>query len=252
MGVSSSIQFRGSDNVLQAYDDRGTSAWSIWQKTQFMTRGIDRASLDAFLEILVNSGSDAIYTLKVYDDISDATKIKSGTQDDGSFNFRLTEADAGGIGYAGNAGGNFIRGKSPLEKRFDVLEEKMNLIIEGGIDDEVEEPKDFLGTITGLLQDPERLEKLITLGRSLLGQPVQPAYVGNVERLNSSQLPGEINPSLSPSPIDAEARLNRLGVAIDTLEKNDPQVIEHLEKLAKISVENPRQFIQLISMLDVI
>jgi hypothetical protein len=107
--------------------------------------------------------------------------------------------------------------------------------------------------LIGLLKDPEKLGKFIDVTKSLLGHS-QPSYIGNINRLNESS---ENNPaSLSPSSnsaanIPSEEKLQRLGVAIDTLEKSDPMLVDHLEKLAKIAVENPRQFLQLISMIDV-
>ncbi len=253
-GVSSSIQFRGMNEVLDAYEARAVDAWSLWQGKQFMTKGIEGESLKTFIAALCKAGSTAIYTLKVFEDVTDIKQIKSSTDHDGSFNFRLFERDEESVG-----GGSY-RSPGSLSYRFEQLEERMNKFfekVEEEDPEEEEEKNDVLGTITGLLQDPDKLEKLINLGRSLLGSP-QPSYtLGNVSRAggDTGQQGG---PSLSPSNItpekiaDPEDRLNRLGVAIDTLEKQDPLLVEHMEKLAKISTDSPRQFLQLISMLDVI
>jgi hypothetical protein len=42
----------------------------------------------------------------------------------------------------------------------------------------------------------------------------------------------------------------RLGKAIDQLERADPKIIDHLEKLAALSVKNPMLFNLLLTQLD--
>lgn len=250
-GISSSIQFRGAGPVLIAFEARGVEAWSIWQGKQFMTKGMGSDELSAFIDALQKSGSTAIYTLKVFEDVTDIKKVKSGTDHDGSFNFRLFERDDEAIG-----GSLSMINPNSLASRFNKFEERMSAFFERYESEETEEEEEnVLGTITGLLQDPDKLEKLINLGRSLLGSP-QPGYtIGNVQRMpdnNSNSGSASLSPSTQSLVVNPEEKLKRLGEAIDTLEKNDPLLIEHLEKLAKISRDQPRQFLQLTSMLDVI
>jgi hypothetical protein len=255
MGVSSSIQFRGLENALQAYVNKDVSCWSIWQGKQMLDKGQDAETLRAFLELLEASNSEAIYTVRVYEDITDPKKIKSGTQDDGSFNFRLNEPNQLPAPYrVGNYDrGNFRRGES-LEDRFAELEDKISGFIESHTTAPAVPEEDTLqGAFIGLLKDPDKLGKFIDVTKNLLGQSSQPSYIGNVHRLQETpSLSPSTNGAASASNLSAEEKLTRLGAAIDALEKADPDLVPHLEKLAKVATENPRQFSQLITMLDVI
>lgn len=257
-----SIQFRGLSQTMTAFENRGVDAWSLWDGKAFMFKGIGSNDLTTILESLNNSGTTAIYTLKVYEDVTDVKKIKASTDCDGSFNFRLYEREDEVNNYRPGQSYEHVR---QLTERVNTLEERILAALETKQEEETEEPEtNFIGTITGLLQDPDKLEKLITLGRSLLGQPVQPAYVGNVNKLAG---PGNgSNPSLSPSsqqpaavapmesqytPEDQQERVERLAVAVDTLEKADPAILEHLEKLASMAANKPDQFKMLVSMIDI-
>lgn len=249
-----SIQFRGLNQVIKAFEDRGAEAWSVWDGKAFLFRGIGSSEFTTLLESLDQSGSTSIYTLKVYDEISDAKKIKPSSECDGSFNFRLLERDENGFMPHGQGRYN------DLERKYIALEEKFNQLMEQTepVKDDEESPETgLMGVISGLLQDPDKLEKLIQVGHRLLGGNMQAGYVGNVNKIVA---PGTA-PSLSPSnnsqtvssviPDDEkDKQLVRLGTALDTLEKNDPQIVEHLEKLAAIAVTKPEQFKVLIGMLD--
>ncbi len=257
MGVSSSIQFRGIEPVLQAYSDRDVEAWSLWQGKQFLTKGIGSDPLNQFLGILHESRSQAIYTLKVYEDFTtadDLKKIKSNTADDGSFNFRLNEPNENGMLYTSGTGNGYPNGNYSLLKRFEALEDKIGALLDPGEEEEPEEEKpDLMGAVIGLLQNPDKLEKIINLGKTIFAPQDQSAFVGaNVHRIGTAI--GNNNPSasLSPSsqPLD-EAQLKRLYTAVEVLTNCDPKAVEHLEKLASIATQQPRQFTQLISMLDV-
>lgn len=256
-----SIQFRGISQVLTAFENRGVEAWSLWDGKAFMFKGVGNNDLTTILESLDRGGTTAIYTLKVYEDITDAKKIKSSTECDGSFNFRLYEREGEFLSPSGRS----YEATKALEDRMNQFEERILNLLESKEDEPEDQPADLMGTITGLLQDPDKLGKLINLGKSLLGQPVQPAYVGNVNKLTENAgNGGSSSPSLSPSSKPAEAaapaeqinqdeynaRVERLGVAINTLEQSDPRIVEHLEKLATIAVNKPDQFKILTGMLD--
>lgn len=120
--------------------------------------------------------------------------------------------------------------------------------MESDPDDDLGEPEGITGIITGLLKEPEKLAQLINIGRTLLGGPVNtgyPAGIGNVQRTGEPYpaIGGEVNP---------EARLLRLSAAIDQLEAADPEIVEHLEILARVARENPVKFKNLISMITLL
>lgn len=256
MGASSSIQFRGKEQVLTAYQSRGVDVWSIFQGKTLLTKGTGINELDQYLQMVDKAESQAIYILKVYEEISDPIKVKEKTEADGSFYFRLQEPEE----YEYKRRG-FMQ---DYERRLNEQGETLALILQKlEREPEDDEPAGIGSIITGILSDPEKLEKTIGVVQRLLGMNSQPVYgqIGNVNILDSTA-----NSSLSPSfiptsptmqqqqqqqPMNEQEKLTRLAAAIDTLEKCDTELIPHLEKLAKIASQNPAQFKTLIGMLDV-
>lgn len=245
MGVSSSLQFVGKEQVLQAYRNRGVDAWSLWQGKQFLTKGIDETDLDVFLSSIWK-GSTATFTLKVYEDIRDPKQIKEKTECDGSFNFRLVDREDDYV--PGTGKGRLEEKITGLENRFDLFLEKFNEPVED------KEPETIGSIVMGILSDPDKLEKTIGVVHKLFGDRSQiPAQIGNVNVLDS-------NESLSPSlktPMSGtnkktltESELTRLYNAVETLTNSDEQIVSHMEKLASIAIKNPGQFKVLLTMLE--
>lgn len=226
------VQFKSAEKVMEAFTNRGVEAWSIWVGKQYMFKGIGAEELQSHLDLL-SEGNNVVYTLQVYEGITNASQIKSNTAHDGSFNFRL---NAEGQGWPAGAPPWYYEKKMGLEKRIEELESR-------AIDANEENKDDTIGGIlNSYLNDPAKLGQLVQVGRTLMGlpcsssltgmQPVQNATIGNV------------------NPVNDDEKINRLAAAIDTLEKNDPDILAHLEKLARISVNNPPMFKTLINMLN--
>lgn len=223
--MAKAVQFRGLDNVLEAYDNAKIEAWSIWNDKQFLTKGIDRESLVAFLECLNDGESKGVYTLRVYEDVDNIKAIKAKTDYDGSFNFILhqyTEADKSS--YYGR-----------LTEKITALEEKISGV-------EPQEEKETLGSIAmNLLKEPAQLAQMIDIGRAILG--MRPLY-------NNMQQSYQSLPANTIGNVNAIDTGERIGKALLTLEKNDPKLVQHLEKLAAMSEKNLQGFQSLLSMLD--
>lgn len=152
-----SIQFIGVENVLNAFNSRGAEFWSLWQGKQFLFKGVGADDLQTVLDSLVNSGTVAIYTLKVYDDVNDLSELKSKTECDGSFNFRINEIENKPVAL----------NTEPLYRiaaRLDEIEEKISGIETNDSDIEVKE-NNIVGSILGnpavAALIPLLLEKLI-------------------------------------------------------------------------------------------
>lgn len=243
-GISSSVQFRGADMVLEAFDQRNIEAWALWQGKQFIGKGIGREPLEWWLVNLQKMHSTAVYTLKVFEDIKDEKCIKEKTECDGSFNFRLFEpGDIGAInGYYREGAGFMPPAVQKALQEQDAKIDRIVALLEDQADDEEPEPVGALGVIGQLLQEPEKLEKLIRVGKALLGvgDPV-PARVGSVNRLEGA----------AEEKTVGEDSVYRMASALDILEKHDPDFVAHLEKLAGIAEQKPDQFKNLIAMLDV-
>jgi hypothetical protein len=254
-----SLQFYGRDMVVAMFQQRKAEAWSLWHRKQFLFKGIGWEELDGLLENLESGQGNATYTLKVYDSVKDVAAIKERTESDGSFNFKLfppEEREASRMGYRSN-----------LEKEVLQLREELTLIRAQQEEEDEEEEENGLagmgviGNIIGLLQDPDKLEKLINIGKALL-TPQQPQFVGNVTRFtgtnaftdNSEQMRDTMQPNIGAAPQQptqySQEDLTRLSKALDILGTYDAKAIEHLEKLASIAQKTPDQFLTLTTLLD--
>lgn len=240
--MAAAIQFRGMDDVLDAFAHRNVEAWSLFQGKQFLFRGMGSGELIPILERIAR-GSNVIYTLKVYEDLTDASSIKSNTPDDGSFNFKL-HADDDGAGRGVNA---------YFDQRFKLIEEKIAGI--GAVDDEPETFVDAIGrAVVDKVGTPGGLEELVSFIKGIFSpaQPVPAVEYGNAGFHNAPrpQTVGNVHTNTNNMSQTLEEQGARITAAVEILHANDPKIAEHLEKLAKMSQKDKGQFQFLISMLD--
>lgn len=262
--MSRAIQCRGKDKVLELFDNRKVEAWSIWQGPQFLFKGIGADSLENMLDTLL-SGANAIYTLKVYEDIDDEKKIKSKTPDDGSFNFRLhTEP-----GTSFEAPAYVWDRRMGIQKEIEELKEQNRLLmeklsqIESDDDDEEEddEPDNSInGIINGIIADPNKAKPWIEMIDRLMGvigarqqqQPQQrsiagiPQYQNNLQPMSQQQTP----PATQETDIFSdEEKMTRIYNALQKISKVDPEIVEHLEKLGEMAEQKPNKFKGILAWL---
>lgn len=223
----SAIQFNNLQSVLLAFQNRGVDAWALWQGKQFMFKGIGETDLKMILDSLENGATNAIYTLKVFEEIEDEKKIKSNTPDDGSFNFRLNSdrmeltQSAYTSAYSNAA---IVKKLEEIEKRLD--------------EDEVVEEKSGLGKIGEVLDHP-------------VIAPLIPIVLEKVLTAIFSKNPvpqNQLNyqPAMALSGIDEDAAEKEV---IEKLKKHDPQLLEHLSKLLEIAETNNPLFQVIIKSL---
>lgn len=231
--MASSIQFKGIDSVVAAYENRDVPAWSLWQGKQFIFKyegnSIDEGSqqLTEYLNMLAQS-TNAIYTLKVYEDVPGG-KIKSNTPDDGSFNFKIN-ADSQEI--TNNQYSRMNNSNAILER----LERMEQRLIEREEEEGDEEPESKLGLIGEIISHP-------TI------QPIAQAFITNIlgiGKTNGTAAPAQM-PRAAISGINDDAILSE---AIKELTAHDPKLPEHLAKLAALAKENPQGFQFLLTTLD--
>jgi hypothetical protein len=199
--------------------------------------------------MLARGGTVATYTLKIYDDITDEKQIKEKTPSDGGFTFSLNDAQEGNSVFGYN---------KILQDRIDKLEAQL----EGDDDDDTGIMGKIGNAVLGWLEEPDKIIQLINSVGSLLKTPQGPQVIGNVVQgaiTHFAQQPQQrTQQTVAPAPIermetnviDPTVKLQRLGAAIDTLEKADPQLVEHLEKLAEMSRTNPQMFNFLLKNLN--
>lgn len=231
--MASSVQFRDIDGVIKAYENRDVPAWSLWQQKQFMFKyegtSLDEGAqqLEDTLKLLGQS-SNAIYTLKVYEDLPGG-KIKSNTPDDGSFNFKINgeEQQITQGQYAS------LKYNNDLRQELAEIKEKLAAIEEEG--EEEPEPENKLGVIGDIISHPVLQPIIQSFMASLLTtKSALPAAPPQMQRV-------------AISGINDDVVLNE---AVNQLKECDPKLPEHLAKLAKMAKENPQGFNFLIATLD--
>lgn len=242
--MAAAIQFWGIDAVMSAFDSRQVDAWSLWQGRDYLFKGLGDADLRTVLETLKNSYNDPIYTLKVYEEINDPVKIKDKTPHDGCFNFKLNQPlQVEGMGYV-SPNSNY-----QLAKKVEELERKLLEKNTEDFDEEEEENETIGKVITdeviGVIRDPNRLLQWMEIIKGIFNP--------NNQSAQQKTLPPVAIGNVMNTPIteeEKEKQADRLLIAIDALEKADPKIVDHLEKLASIATKNPGQFKFLLSMLD--
>lgn len=235
------VQFFGVDQVMEAAENLNCPAWAIFISRALFTKyeGSEMTEslqlLQKNLEALSRPGSTAIYTLKFFEsETGKAIKLNERTVcDGGSFNFKLVEPAEREAMLIGNSSQYGMIAE--MRKEIEELK-KQKAAAEALIDDD--EPESIGTVLLDLLKKPAELAQLVNIGRAMIGMPVQ-----NMGAIGSV-------PAIPAIPESKMQQVDRLEKALDTLEKSDPLLIDHLEKLAHMATTNPEQFKGTVSILD--
>lgn len=225
-----SVQFIGRAALLKGVKDR-VETWGLFQSKQFLVSGEGTDELDEFLEKLEPGGSVAVYTLKMYSSAK-VEEIDEKTPCQGSINFKLTDPQGGGTGSTND---RLARIEGILAGEYEDEDDE---------DDPAEES--LASIILGYLKDPQKIATIIGAINDLKrGQvPAIPGAVGTVQDRRES-------PAYSQGPPESdEAKIHRLSSVLDRLEKADPRILDHLEKLADLAEKKPDFFKMLLMQLD--
>jgi hypothetical protein len=230
------VQFYGKENVIEAFQNRSVEAWAIYQHKELLTKGIGQSDFEAFIEILCKGSTNAIYTVRVYEDIEDPKLIKSNTPNDGGFNFRLNSEEQmiTGSQYSRMGSMNQLLSEvSALRKEVQELKE------------EEEEDDD----------DNEKPHNLGMMGDILAHPAIKPIVPVLVQQILANFLPGYAQPQpQAPSALgditaDEESKLMQ---GIQRLRLHDSKLGTHILKLADIAEKDKPSFNTLVQMLDAI
>lgn len=226
------VQLIGKQAVVSRFEKLDADSWAIYQGKQFIVGGQGSADLSDWLDCFDKSGSTAGYMLRVYDSDEPPTSATGNTDYVACIGFRVID-QYDGQGIAGHS--------TKLMDRIGAIEK---YIKEQGEEKEEEEDPDLNSVIMGWLTDPVKLNQVAGAVRTMLGG------------VGSNQLPG---PAAAPAGAISGFRVDstadpvaRLSAALDKLEKHDPKLVEHLEKLAKLAEDNPALFKTVISQLDLL
>lgn len=223
------VQLIGKGAVLSRFEKFGADSWALYQGKQFIVGGVGVEALDEWLTDFDKAGSTATYILRVYDTDSVPTSSTANADYSACFNFKLADAYEG-YGIAGHS--------SKLMDRIGALEKQLKERDEG------DDSNDLNSIIMGWLNDPVKLGHVAGAIRQMIGGGgsggiVQPAMIaaGPLQAVGATEQ-------------SSDAKLARIAAALDSLEKRDPKLIEHLEKLAHLAETEGLLFKAVISKLD--
>jgi hypothetical protein len=235
--VGRSVQFRGIDAAVKAYENQSVPAWGLFQGAQFLSKyegnsvGQGAELLEQFLTALDQRSADGVtYTLCIYDGLTDGEKIKSTTKYDGSFNFRLID----NIESYNGSKGAYIAG---LEKKIADLEN----------DEPDPTPKEQIFAGLGkILEHPDVQQMLATKVVQIMD-----GLSGTITGLFKNVVPmqqTQTRPAAIGAANASEENL-KLQQAVNILVEIDSELGTHLLQLATIAKADPSKYNLLIGML---
>lgn len=245
--MRSAVMFRGLKQVMDAYIANDIPAWSISSGKHMplkyegddMTEGTQM--LKAAFNMLKKGGSEAAYTLRVYDHLPSG-KILSNTPDSGSFSFGLFDYDGEKSPYQQRT--NSVLGA--VNDKLEAFQAAwMEKILDKVKQDEEEEaqpakPAGVMGFLGAMLDNPQIQQMLFHKIFTWLnpGQPA-PAAIGAVEQGQTTTA----QVTLTQDQVD------KLNAAVDILMTCDPNLGDHLMKIAVIARDNPGKYNMFAAML---
>lgn len=252
-----SVLFFDKASVVEAYESRGIDVWSISEGKSLMAAGSGTEELSKILCMLEKNRVPARYILRVYNNESDPDAITNKTENNGEFTFKLDPgagaagAAVSGVTYVGSNPADILAGKI-----HEALSRKVGTMVDELLEGKKEEPKPTIGDfVMGFIEENPNivvtvLDKLAGIFKpAVVAAPAlapvynmaQPAAVGTVA-------PGFVgDPEINKG--DTGERLQRLANALDRLEKCDPNLVEHIEKLATLAETKPETYKMALTFL---
>ncbi len=219
-----SVHFGGKENVIRMYINRDVAPWSLWQGNQFLFKydGEDIDEGAAALTKIFNDmaeSTNALYTLRVYEEMPKSGKINRSTPDHGSFNFRLNMEMQG----LNQQQSQSIANRAHLESELAAVKAELAELKEE-METETEQP-DMWERINGILEKPAVVGAI----NKMFGLDVQPRPA-----------------TISGIPVGDE----KIGEILEILKRHDDRLADHLWKLAQMAENKPNNFKFLLSTLD--
>lgn len=223
------VQCIGKKAVLSRFETLDTDTWAIYQGKQFIVSGSGGEQLGAWIDSFTEAGSTATYMLRVYEGDEKPTSSNGNADYLACIGFKAVDL-YDGQGIAGH--------NNKLIERIGALERQ----IKEQDEENDESDTDLNSIIMGWLTDPVKLNQVAGAVRTMFGtgQPEPPAAIP------LQTISGIKQAEQSADPVV------RISAALDILEKYDPDLVVHLEKLAKLAKNDTPMFKAVISKLDLL
>ena len=236
--MAAGAQCGGKEKVIEMFSNRKIQAWAVWLGKQFLCTGYGVDELSSYLDMIEN-GTNACYTLKVYKGITDGDDIDEKTAAAGSFNFYPKERDVNAS--AGSITGNSVGRSIGAVQR--VIEEKIAQKI-GEMLDADSKPERERKSKLGLLGEILDHEVLGSIFEKIALQWLSPAGI------ITNAATAAVTPALQMRAVGNIASDTELIKALELLKLHDPKLTEHLTKLAKLAQADQNTFNILIGSID--
>lgn len=237
-----SIDFRGREGALGAYENAAIETWAVFNKKNIMQSGEGLEALTGYLDLMEQHGGNTVYTMKLYKNVS-ADDIVENTPCNSSFNFNLIGGGMGMVGYSGGGAGNSFA----LMQKIANLEAKLK-------DAEKDTEKKTIGsTMLGWIENVDDIVKLAGVIGMFMGKTTAEQNMKIV-----SQLAGLEQPKREGTPAAGFAAavqddpggeieiteeqgkaLIRYAQVIERGEKCDPDFLQHMEQLVLLAETKP-------------
>lgn len=235
MAISASVQFIGIDPVLNAYEARKVAPWALFMNRQFLFKyeGDDLKEGAELLATILNqlNESPAVYTLKVYEDLPGG-KIREKTECDGSFNFRIVDAQGGAVGMVGGGSANYelVRLMQDIRQDQKQLAERLEMLESDEIEGEISGVNSTIGVIKEVMNIPGVGELL----SGIIGRVFNP--------ISAAPIAGIAGAPANENLPDESIELRRVLSAYSIIKEGMPDALVLLEKLAMMQQSEPDKF----------
>jgi hypothetical protein len=256
--MASAVQFVGVDDTIEGYERWGVPCWGCFQERALVLSGDTKEDLEDYLQALSKNPTDIPYVLRSYADKTCEDFIDWKTPYCYQFKFGLTRNERGAVGSAGIAP-RYAGIADPITARIhgvvsDRLGKMVDRILNGEDEQEAEKPEGIMGFLQPYIDSPEKLVATIGAIKNLFSsvpampimqqQPIPqmlPAAIGTTAQ-RVGVAPAE-KPKQGLSPVE------RLSIAIDRLEKCDPEIVVHIEQLATLAETKPDTYKMALNFL---
>lgn len=216
-------QFIGREKLLAAFERRGGGTWQIAQGKKVCAKGSGSDELGEWIDIFGAAQSRSPYTLHLYDDLEPAEIGKHSP--DASWDFMISDTGTA-VGTVSGTAGVVSKLQQKIDER---IADKLGAMLDKAEEPDEPEGIDLNAIISDYAANPHKvgqavgaIQQLVGMFKSLLGgnAATQQAPMGAI-----GSLPGPQQGQY------AEGTYERLCAVLDSLQKRDPKLLEHLEKL---------------------
>jgi hypothetical protein len=232
-----SVQFRDVDSVVKMYENLKIPCFGIKQNgaLNFKYTGESMedgaAQLRAFIDMIMDNESAAIYTLAIYEEPEG--RITEKTPADLSFNFRLRDQVMGSSGemYTGMYG-QLIGEVRTLKKKLEEMQKP--------------DQEHRLGLIGEVMEMEAFQPILLAMGTKIADWVMSPGKTGELKRVSGVPTPPE---AIDYPPVGSWAENVKVMSSLNRLSRKVEDVPDMLERLANLAEKSPGQFAMYLKIL---